>query len=256
MPPLRRVTSCSPSASARTVTAHSLNAIGIIPSLREFEMSRREAFAGVSPSDRYRIRKLPKSPNFAANSVVFRAFERVPQLPPAVSAAARRPRRRPRSPLRAYPRFAADPHDLPARSSRIGESARGPRADAQRPTSFDHVRRAKQRRVVVRRASAAPLASSIFDPPAPPLQHRHHRVEVDVRRRSRRSAPRRPSTALADRHGVVDHLDRLAIAERSDMEDRLALIASSAGRACAKSPALAADHDQQRAVAGARESSR
>src|SRR3954453_20407323 len=29
MPPLRRVTSCSPSASARTVTAHSLNAIGI-----------------------------------------------------------------------------------------------------------------------------------------------------------------------------------------------------------------------------------
>ena len=29
MPPLRRVTSCSPSASARTVTAHSLKAIGI-----------------------------------------------------------------------------------------------------------------------------------------------------------------------------------------------------------------------------------
>src|SRR5829696_5728177 len=29
MPPLRSVTSCSPSASARTVTAHSLNAIGI-----------------------------------------------------------------------------------------------------------------------------------------------------------------------------------------------------------------------------------
>ena len=29
MPPLRRVMSCSPSASARTVTAHSLNAIGI-----------------------------------------------------------------------------------------------------------------------------------------------------------------------------------------------------------------------------------
>src|SRR3954452_10437117 len=29
MPPLRSVTSCSPSASARTVTAHSLKAIGI-----------------------------------------------------------------------------------------------------------------------------------------------------------------------------------------------------------------------------------
>src|ERR1700712_5243800 len=29
MPPLRRVTSCSPSARARTVTAHSLKAIGI-----------------------------------------------------------------------------------------------------------------------------------------------------------------------------------------------------------------------------------
>src|SRR3954471_20333695 len=29
MPPLRRVSSCSPSARARTVTAHSLNAIGM-----------------------------------------------------------------------------------------------------------------------------------------------------------------------------------------------------------------------------------
>src|SRR5665213_4547316 len=36
MPPLRRVTSCSPSASARTVTAHSLNAIGMrIPSVKQ-----------------------------------------------------------------------------------------------------------------------------------------------------------------------------------------------------------------------------
>src|SRR3954452_2518021 len=39
MPPLRRVTSCSPSASARTVTAHSLKAIGIRGGL---EVERRE----------------------------------------------------------------------------------------------------------------------------------------------------------------------------------------------------------------------
>src|SRR3954463_4342742 len=43
MPPLRSVRSCSPSASARTVTAHSLNAIGIFrrERLRQQKQSRR-----------------------------------------------------------------------------------------------------------------------------------------------------------------------------------------------------------------------
>ena len=40
MPPLRRVTSCSPSASARTVTAHSLKAIGMAISDGEMSMER------------------------------------------------------------------------------------------------------------------------------------------------------------------------------------------------------------------------
>src|SRR3954463_4800748 len=45
MPPLRRVTSCSPSARARTVTAHSLNAIGIGPLER---VDRRSVYCPVS----------------------------------------------------------------------------------------------------------------------------------------------------------------------------------------------------------------
>src|ERR1043165_2671110 len=39
MPPLRRVSSCSPSARARTVTAHSLRAIGIGVVLQRFRDS-------------------------------------------------------------------------------------------------------------------------------------------------------------------------------------------------------------------------
>src|SRR4051812_26885615 len=44
MPPLRRVSNCSPSASARTVTAHSLNAIGM-----DFEGGVREGLAKCNP---------------------------------------------------------------------------------------------------------------------------------------------------------------------------------------------------------------
>src|SRR5436305_1680076 len=55
MPPLRRVSSCSPSASARTVTAHSLKAIGIRrkTSTPRTEVPRREGPRRVA--DSYRI---------------------------------------------------------------------------------------------------------------------------------------------------------------------------------------------------------
>src|SRR5258705_13602351 len=77
MPPLRRVRSCSPSASARTVTAHSLNAIGIfrgegpsevtetIPS--RIRASDRAIHATGLPAF---SQTLPKTPNSPANWAV------------------------------------------------------------------------------------------------------------------------------------------------------------------------------------------
>ena len=75
-PPLRRVTSCSPSASARTVTAHSLKAIGIGELERGWIGTTR--YCPVSVTGRntradetsHTMHKVPKTHNFPANTAL------------------------------------------------------------------------------------------------------------------------------------------------------------------------------------------
>src|SRR5215207_11338798 len=111
MPPLRRVTSCSPSASARTVTAHSLKAIGIEevvvregPSYLRSAARKPACDAALPPWGRaspdgssHTMHKLPRSHNLPANhglSLTYKLFpltacqSRTPASPSTASSTA------------------------------------------------------------------------------------------------------------------------------------------------------------------------
>ena len=191
-------------------------------------MSRREAFAGVSPSDRYRIRNRPENSKFPCNLVVFRAFERVPKCPSERASTASTTAAKSAS---AYPRFAAT--RISSSASSALRSAPGPlaRRTARRPSPCA---RAKERRVVVL-AHRRSLRFEHLRSARAAAQHCHHRVEVESAG-GRGDQRLRDSHRVGRRHGVVDHLDRLAIAERSGMDDPGAHRRERAAAPRAKSP--------------------
>src|SRR6185312_284196 len=85
MPPLRSVRSCSPSASARTVTAHSLKAIGIEVKGETVGLSEscaRSLYVATAASGRSGFyARYPESQNLPANRVFHPSAKRAEPTP-------------------------------------------------------------------------------------------------------------------------------------------------------------------------------